>query len=105
MGGGINNIADFAGGTSLGGGGSLGGLGAVAVANPWLAAGMAVIGALKGSTKISAAKGEAFSGVGGFAPKNRIKTNAPMVDFSQPMQVATLAVVVVIGIYIFKKVK
>ena len=48
-------------------------LGAVAVANPWLAAGMAVISALGSSSKIDASSAATQSGLGVFAAENNVK--------------------------------
>lgn len=78
----------------------------VGLSNP-LSAGLSVLsalGGLGGGTKISAARAESQSGLGVFAPKNRVYDNKPIVDFGEPLQVAAVAVVAVIAIYLFKKV-
>ena len=92
------------GGSVLSGSGISAALGLTSLSDP-LSAGLSVLSALGGGTKISGAKAETQSGVGIFSPNNKTYKNKPMINFGEPLQVAAIAVVAIIGIYIYKRVK
>lgn len=114
MAGGLTGISQFTAGTALdvtGEAASAGGMlaGFAGLSNP-LSAGLSVLSALGGlggapSLSQSAAQGMSSSGLGVFAPENLVKAKNPMIDFSSPMQVATLALIVIFAIYGIKRLK
>ena len=94
---------------AVGGGSVLSGAGLSSLlgfSNP-LSAGLSVLSALGGGTKTditkAGAQGMSSSGLGVFAGENDINIKKPMVDFSSPVQVATLAAVVILAIYGIKR--
>ena len=95
------------GGSVLSGAGiSSSALGALAMANPYLAVASAVISALSAPDISKAgAQGMSSSGLGVFEGENTIKTKKPIVDFSSPWQVATLSAVVIFSMYAIKRLK
>lgn len=111
---GINNLANFSSGTALdvtGGAAGAGGVlssfaGLASFSNP-LSAGLSVLSALGGGTKIditkAGAQGMSSSGLGVFAGENDISSKKPIVDFGEPVQVATLAALVILAIYGIKR--
>lgn len=68
---------------------------------------MAAFSALSSSSKVKVSKAQADteSGLGVFGAKNKQSYAKPMIDFSEPLQVAALGAVVVIGLYAFKKIR
>ena len=81
-------------------------LGFASFTNP-LSAGLSVLSALGGGTKIditkAGAQGMSSSGLGVFAGDNDISSKKPIVDFGEPVQVATLAALVILAIYGIKR--
>ena len=70
-----------------------------------ISAALSVLSAMGGGSKISASRAETRSGLGNFSPNNKVKKNQAIIDFNEPLQVGALAVVIVLGIYIYKKVR
>ncbi|MDD2932750.1 MAG: hypothetical protein PHO76_02585 [Methylotenera sp.] len=111
MAGGITNLGAFSAGTPLdvvSGGGSVAGLGAMAVANPYLAAAQFVISLMSGqNVKISSAgaNGQAQGGFADFNNDDVIGIKKNVFDLSDPKSVAIIAVVIVGAIYAIKKLK
>lgn len=113
----FGTIAGASGGTALdvvggaaGAGGMLsGGLGALAMANPYLAAFSAVVSMFSApSTDISKAQaqGQAFSGLANFNNDDSVSLGGGgILDFSNPKQILIIGGAVVLAIWVFKKVK
>ena len=94
------------GGSVLSGAGISSSIGALAMANPYLAVASAVISALSAPDISKAgAQGMSSSGLGVFDGENNIKTKKPIIDFSSPVQVAILSAVAILAMYAIRRLK
>lgn len=63
------------------------------------------MGLFGSSSDQSSASAAAQSGIGTFAPVNKISISSPIFDFTDPVQLALLAVLGAIGFYVYRRVK
>lgn len=61
------------------------------------------MGLFGSSVKQSSARAESQSGLGDFAPINNVNIGFKLIDYKDPIQLAMLAVLGVIGYYAYRK--
>lgn len=66
---------------------------------------MGLFGGSKQDSSAASASGQSESGIGQFAPRNKIRTGSQLINFGEPVQVAGLLIVLTLGYLAYKRFK